>query len=438
MSKGVTVIRNLASMLVVLAAATAATGNDRLWLNDGRDLRGRVQLNGNNVILLHRNGQSSFPLHQVKRVDSRQQAASLIAPQSLPGQKLHDAHGWYLIGRRMEKLQLRGQARNAYKEALKRNPLHGAANRALGHVHVQGHWKPFYTALGEARRLLRNGQADVVLREVVPAMEPHASGTARLDLLEIKARAQMQMLRFGEAAVTYRDLANQASDPRRTRYEAMADLLDEHPDGVIVLDAPWPPQAALLGPDQTDLPAGPASLAEPQTVQAAMHQQARRRLAQAAQYHDQAAEYLAAETPLPDQAEQQLVQAAPLLDQADALHAHITGTRRDDHRRLTMRIHRVRAERHAQTFDLRMEALQSGQNDADAYVRSINRLLDDIEIVRQELYGVIRLASRDRQTFRRELALARSDLGTLQRLRSLLLGERRRVQLEAREVANAS
>ncbi|NBB94140.1 MAG: hypothetical protein GVY16_00175 [Planctomycetes bacterium] len=437
LSKGVTVIRNVASMLVVLAAATAAMGNDRLWLNDGRDLRGHVQLSGNHVILLHRNGQSSFPLQQVKRVASRQQALSLIAPQSLPGQETRAAHDWYLIGRRMEKLQLRAQARNAYKEALKRNPLHGAANRAVGHVHVRGHWKPFHTALAEARRLLRDGQADLVLREVVPAVQRHAENTALLDLLEVKAQAQMQLLRFDEAAVTYRGLAGRAGEPRRTRYAAMANLLEEHPDGVIVLDAPWPPQAALLGPDQADLPAGPVSLAVPHAVQAAMHHEARRRLAQAAQCHDQAAAFLAGDTPLPDQAEQQLTQAASLLDQADALHARIAEPQRDDHRRLTIRIHRVRAERHAQTFDRRMEALQFQQNNANAYVRSIKRLLNDIEVVRQELHMIIRLANRDRRTFRRELALARSDLGTLQRLGSLLLGERRRVQMDTREVANA-
>jgi tetratricopeptide (TPR) repeat protein len=437
------VIRQAVSILVLLTVATMAAGNDRLWLKDGGDLRGTVRIDGGDVVLTAKGKQSRHPFHTVQRIASRRPAASLVTPpapasDSKADQRRH-AHQWFTAGRKLDQLQLSRQAREAYREALKLNPHHTAANRAAGNVRVAGHWMAFYTALGKARGLLHRDQARKVLRDYVPALEKQAENTAALDVGELRAEALLRLLQFGRARSVYREIAEKATGRRRVRYTAMADLLEQSPDGVIVLEMPWPPQSALLDRGQPVLQAGPTSLAHPEAVEAAMHQAARARIARAEQHLDAVAALLReSDGDDIEGVQERLDQAEELFAQADALHAGISRPYRSDHCRMTMRLHRVRAETHARTFDRRMAILSSIDADHHRYVAGINELLRDIETVRDELHAVMKLAHRDRRTFAREIALARKDLATLQELRSELLGERRRVQLRAREVANAS
>ncbi len=432
-------IRNAASMMLLLALATSAWAADHLWLKDGQRLEGRVLLKPDHVVLISEGKQTTFPSSEVQRITSRQSTQALLHPQALPTPTGDTAGEWFRLARWLEAFGLQSQAREAYQQTLQHNPDHAQAHREMGNVCIKDKWLPLARARDEALRLLAGGQAEDVLRYYLPALKAQATTRrARMDNCELAVAAHLQELDFAAAQDASRILAEEADEPRKTRYQTLAETLRQHPDGMVVLDAPWPPGSALLASGEPSLQAGPASLSNPRTLQALWHQRACQYVARAGQNLDQAVRLLDQATPEPDLAEKTLDRAGDLLDRADALSERAAESWRYEQRTLAIRVHRIKADRQARHFDKQLQNLWSEPPNTPAYRRTLDQLLAGIDRLERELHAVAKIAGLQPQHHETELALARDDLLKLARLRRLLRDERHRTNSQDKEVADAS
>ena len=70
-------------------------------------------------------------------------------------------------------------------------------------------------------------------------------------------------------------LAAKTSGAAAAKYGAIVDILTGNKDGMYVLSEPYPPESALLGSSAKTVPAGPASLATPLVLEAALREKAK-------------------------------------------------------------------------------------------------------------------------------------------------------------------
>ena len=112
------------------------------------------------------------------------------------------------------------------------------------------------------------------------------------------------------------DLAKKALPPASLRYAAMADILKENADGMYVLSDPYPPESVVAKDKKDTLPAGPASLAWPLAMEAALRDKAKIEIKAGRELMDQAAK---ADATDPDTAAAKYAQAAKAFDKAEAM-----------------------------------------------------------------------------------------------------------------------
>jgi hypothetical protein len=433
------VIRKAASMMLLLALATSAWAADSLWLKDGRRLEGRILLKPDQVVLITDQKQTTFSSEEVQHIASRQSARELLHSQALPAPTGDVAGEWFRMAQWLKAFGLQSQAHDAYRQTLQHNPHHAPANREMGNVRINGRWLPLATARDRALRLLAKGRGEEVLRIYLPALKTQATTRrTRMDHCELAVAAHLQTLDFAAAYNVSQILAKEADEPRKTRYKTLAETLEQHPDGMVVLDAPWPPESALLANDEPSLQAGPASLSDPLTLQAFWHERACQCVARAGEELDQVARLLAQQSPQSQLAEEAVSRAGDLLDRAEALSAGTAEAWRYEHRTLAIRVHRLNAARQARRFDKQLQDLWNEPPNTPAYQRTIEQLLDGIGRLERELRAVATIARREPQHHNAELALARDDLLKLARLRRILHEERRRIKEKSKEVADAS
>lgn len=427
------------SMLLLLATTASVMAADRLWLKDGRDLRGRVLLRGEDVLLIDGQRARSFPGHTVKRIDSQQPAEALIDRQTRPaGPSSETAAEWFSLARWMDALQLSDQAREAYRNTLKQDPNHAQAHQALGNVRIGKQWMSWQTALSQARQQLTDGQAQHVIDVYLPAIESTLrSSEDRLAAEHLAIDAHLQTLDFATARQYCLQLASHASDPDRTRCAVLAEILGKHPDGVVVLDAPWPPAASLLNTPAAIQP-GPASLSQPDTRDAAWHARARDVIAQAQTLLEQTTETLLDDNTEPAAAQETLDQISALFERAEALSPDIAQPYRHEHEELTLALHRLRVDRAADDFDQRLDALWGTPQADPLYTQLIDALLRDIDRVEEHLQAISDIIERNPGAYPDEQTQTQSDLLLLRQLQKVLAHERYRATQQVKEADHAS
>jgi hypothetical protein len=126
---------------------------DVLHLKNGGVLRGRVSEQGDTVTLDAKWGRVVLSRAEVLRIEKEPPAETQYATRraALKNPTVKD---WVELARWCEANDLNSQAREAYTEAVRLDPDHEAARRALGFVWWQDRWvteDEYHAALGEVR-----------------------------------------------------------------------------------------------------------------------------------------------------------------------------------------------------------------------------------------------------------------------------------------------
>ncbi len=187
-----------------------------------------------------------------------------------------------------------------------------------------------------------------------------------------------------------------------------------------VLSEPYPPESALLGSSAKTVPAGPASLATPLVLEAALREKAKGEIKSGRNTMDAATKL---ERTDPDGALTKYVQAAKSFDRADAMVPDIARSYRIEIARRRIAAVRKDADADAQKFDAEMNTLGKKDMTAAVYRSTVLRLMHNIDSVRESLKGVIDIA----KPYPRELVLevewAQQDLKKIEAMRVILASE---------------
>jgi hypothetical protein len=219
---------------------------------------------------------------------------------------------------------------------------------------------------------------------------------------------------------TFTDLAAKTSGALSVRYAAIVDVLSANHDGMYVLMEPYPPESALLGGTAKSLPAGPASLAAPLVLEAALRDKAKQEIKSGREVMDAATKM---EPTDPDGAMAKYLQAGKAFDRADAMVADIARSYRIEIARRRITAIRKDADADAKKFDAALATLGKKDMTAQAYRSMVQRLMHNIDSVRESLKGVIDIA----KPYPRELVLevewAQQDLKKIEAMRVILASE---------------
>jgi len=269
----------LAAGLAVLFSSAAWA--DRLVLTDGREFEGvvTVQIDGSALIVMEY-GTLSFPKHKISRIELKDTPQQELAKR-LEQVAADDPQALFSVAQWADRTGLKRRATGICEDVLKLDPDHDGARAALGYVRVDDTWRPLNEAVTLARSKLEAGQYDLLLTQILPAMEPLARSYGRLpETLELTGMAQLRAKKFTAAARTFATLANSAQEPSSLRYGAITAVLRENPDGMYVLTEPFPRDAGLLSTTAPVAKAGPASLSRPEVLAAALRDRAKPHIAQ--------------------------------------------------------------------------------------------------------------------------------------------------------------
>ena len=219
-----------------------------------------------------------------------------------------------------------------------------------------------------------------------------ASGSHELEVGELQATLRLRRGQFAQAREAFAALAKQARDPAAAaRLGAIADVLNDNDDGLYVLSEPYPPAAALLGQAQRllALPAGPASLAEPMVMEAALHNKAKQFLQAGSKFMDDAR---LAEPADGEQAKRLYTQAEREFDRADALVADVSRSYKVEIVRRRIALIRAGTDAQAAKFDAEMASLGKEEMAPPAYANKVARMSRYLSGIRSDLDAILKLA----------------------------------------------
>lgn len=403
--------------LITLASAVAVASADELVLQDGRTFKGTVTVKADSVVVDMAYGSLTFPRDEVVRVDFKD------SPETDFGKRLarlseDDVDGLFRLAQWAQENKLDDQAAQLFARVLKLRPDHAAARKACGFVHLDGKWVPFEKAVELARGKLAAGRNDALLKDVLPGLIEVAPKDRIESLYEMKGLAQLRSKKFVAAAKTFSDLAKSTTADESFRYATIADLLDENPDGMYPLSEPYPPQASLLGSGGKVLPAGPASLARPLVLEAALRERAKLEIKAGREQMD-----AAQQESDPDAALAKYMQADKFFDRADTL---VDAIARSYH--IEVARHRIAAIRKdttsgAKRFDDALAALGKKDLPPQAYRALVLRLKRDLDNVQASLKTVLDVAKPYPRELTLEIQWAQQDLRKIDSMRDVLTTE---------------
>lgn len=394
--------KGLTAWLVAGALWLAASASgDTLTLTDGRVLNGTVTESPGQVTIETPAGTVAFPAHLVAHIrrsptaDS-QLAARLAAVRPDDPEGLHQAAVW------AQEQGLTRQAEGLWRQVLLVDHDHVGAHRALGHVQVDHRWLEFEPALEVVRSKIASGEADATAEALIQEMLPLAPTPSRAwELRELTGLWRLRRGRFAEARAVFSDLATSAEPGAAAlRWAAIEQILAEHSDGMYVLTEAYPPAALLLGPREFTriLPAGPASLAEPLVLDAALRDKARQRLAVGAGLLK---EGRSLEPTQPAAARGLYARAETEFNAADALVANIARSYKIEIVRRRIALIRKNADEEAARFDAELATLGRQEMTAGAYADKVRRMIGNLLSVSDDLTSILQLA----RPYERELIL---------------------------------
>jgi hypothetical protein len=410
----------LSGCLVALLAASAAA--DKLILTDGRTFTGTVAVEGDTVLITVPYGTLRFPKTQVERIELMDTPEQEFR-KKLGEAPLDDPNALYNLAQWADHSSLARQAGDLYALILKLSPNHRATRKALGYIRVGKSWLTFDQALQQARGRLEAGGYEALLEEVLPALKAAATTKARhAEVEELLGLTQLRSRQFAAAAATFAALGKTADPPLAARAAAIADILAENADGMYVLRETYPPSAPLLS-GATSAPSvqpGPASIANPLVLEAALRDLAKKQIATGRKLMDEAQKL---ERTDPDPAASKYAQAEEALNRADALVGGIARSYRIEIARRKIAAIRKDADADAKRFDEAMAKLGLKDMTAPAYKTMVQRLIHHLDSTRDDLKRIQEIA----EPFSRELVLemkwAELDLTKIENMRKILVTE---------------
>jgi len=410
----------LAATVGLLCAIVAAAAGDRLILLDGRAFEGTVTVEGQTVRVEMAYGTLQFERGEVERIEFKDTPETQLA-RRLSQTALDDPQAVFDTAAWAQANGLAERANELYELVLKLDADHPGARRALGFVRLDDRWLLWDPALELARSKLEAGQTDALLRRVLPALREVAPAEAdRRVVGELTGLAQIRDSQFEAARRTFAALAEDRQDAAAIRFAALAEILAANPDGMYVLDAPYPPAARLLGETGTQIPAGPASLARPRVLEAALHDRAKEQVRIGRELLATATK---CERTEPDAARALYYQANEAFDRAEALRPKIARSYRVEICRRRIAGLRGRAREEAGRFDEELEALGEKDLSITAYRNRLLRMKGRLERLRDDLEAMLQIARPYPRDLVLEIGWAQADLQRVEQLRLALVEE---------------
>ena len=187
-----------------------------------------------------------------------------------------------------------------------------------------------------------------------------------------------------------------------------------------VLRETYPPAAALLGSTQAQIMPGPASLATPLVLEAALRDEAKKEIEAGRKLLEEAQKL---STTDPDMGNMKYALADKRFQRADAMIPDIARAHRVDIARRKIAALRKDADADAKDFDNQMAKLGVKDMPAAAYSNMILRMIHHLDSTREDLKNIIEVA----QTYPKDLVLelkwAELDLTRIENMRKILVTE---------------
>lgn len=393
---------------------------DQVVLNDGRIITGTVRSDGDNILVQMPNATLSFRRDQVLRIEEKPTPEEEFAAK-LADTSQDDPSALFTLMQWASTNGLEKQAQELAARIVQISPDHAGAHKMLGQIKLEGQWLAFSKALEIARGKLDAAQHEGLLKDVLPALESIAVTKDKQVLVrEIQGLALLRSKDFAAAAKAFASAADPAEPPAAIRLAAVAEILKDNPDGMYVLTEGYPPSAGLLGDDKDFLKPGPASLADPTVLMAALRERAKREI-EAGRKHMEAAQKV--ESSDPEAGKARYFQAAICFDKADALVDNIARSYRIEIARRRIAVIRRDADADAEKFDKAMSKMGKANLGPQEYQNMILNLVRLLDNVRDNLNLVTAAAKPYAKELVLELKWAELDLKKLESMRKILLEE---------------
>lgn len=410
----------------LIAALACAAAADKLVLTDGRVFTGTVSVESDTVQIAVPYGTLRFAKTMVERIElmdtPQQEFRKKLADTALDNPNaLCDLAQW------AGKNTLARQAADLYALILKLDANHAGAHKALGHIHIGKTWLGFDAAFQQARGKLEAGSYSILLEEILPALR--AAAPTRRQAMEVMALlgdTQLRSRLFGPAEATFGDLAEaarKATPPAAdlaTRSAMIAQILHANADGMYVLREAYPPTAPLLGRIEAQVMAGPASLASPLVLEAALRDEAKKEIDAGKKLLDEAQKLSPTD---PDAAGMKYALADQHFRKADAMVPDIARGHLVDIARRKIASIRKDADADASDFDEQMAKLGVDDMAPQAYNTMILRMIHHLDRTRDDLKRIMALAQAYPKELVLELKWAELDLTRIENMRKILVTE---------------
>ncbi len=404
----------------MLAAASEA---DQLVLDNGHTMTGKVSVEGDTVIIEMTHATLSFPKARVSKIIYQETPDEEVAHRLAKADK-KDPEALFAIAKWAEKNSLPRQAQDIYKMVIKLDPDHAGARLKLGYVGIDDKWLKYDKAIELCRSKLAAGKYEALLDEILPnVMEIAAGEKNRLEVTDLIGHTQLQAGMFDDAINTFNSLANKTRPPVSLRYAIIAEILGENKDGMYVVTEPYPPTASLLkkSDEQVEIiPEGPASLTRPKVLEIALHDKAKKEIDLGKKNLDDA---IAVEPTDASTAKNKYDAATKNFDRADALVDGIAKSWKIQIARRRITALRKVADENAKLFDDAKSKLGQETLSSQDYKTRINKLIQYLNRVKDQLEKIIEIAQPYPQELLLEIKWAELDLKKIKEMRKILLAE---------------
>jgi len=401
-----------------VALLVAVASADKVILTDGRTFTGTVDVEGDTVRITVPYGTLVFPKTQVERIELKDTPEQEFR-KKLGETDLDDPNGLFYLARWAETNCLDRQAGDLYTLILKLDPDHVYTRRALGYVRINQKWLTFNRGLLQARGKLEAGSYAALLDDVLPALKQTAKTKRQhLEVAELLGYTQLRSRLFAPATRTFADLAEKADPPPAVRFAAIREILTDNPDGMYVMRETYPPSARLLGGVSAAIRPGPASLANPLVLAAALRDLAKEDIAAGRKLMDEARKL---ELTDPDSAWKKYARAEQAFDRADAMVTNITRSYRIEIARRKIAAIRRDADADARKFDEAMGKLGLKPMSAQAFKGFVLRMIHHLDSTRDNLRRIRGIAEPYSQELVLEIKWAELDLTRIEGLRKILV-----------------
>ncbi len=393
------------TIIWVVLTAVAAASADRLILTDGRAFTGTITAETVNTISIETDNETlSFLADDVAELITTEQLLAQLAEQ-IAQTPSDDPNALCKLASWARENGLSEQADELYQAAMKLDANCVEARHGLGYVLADGEWRTLADGLDLARREFEAGQydllADLQLDELDAACRTTNEACAVADL---RGLVLLRTGQFTEALKVFVALAVKADPPPAYRYETIAQLLQDNPEGLY-----------LANSSQEE-----RSLADPQVLQDAMSDRAREYLQAGRKLLIEATQ---ADSNDPNRSEAAFGGAAEAFARANAL---VEGAGRIYQVELARRevgTLRQDVQSGSSQFDSHMDSLGQSRMSGEDYRLQIEAMIASLDQVRDGLTHILEIAAPFPVEMQLDIQWAMEDLECIERMRAILIDE---------------